>query len=197
MRLALLSAIVLMCSLVGGCVRSFEPVLSDDQVITNNDLLGRWNSTNNEREYFEITSGDNKTYKAVYHDEKGKTGKFIVRLGEIDDLIVAEVTPDEPGPEVSDTYRAHLVPVYSFFILTEMEPDLVGKAMKADWFKKYIDEHPNELQVARPHGDVIISSPTKDIQKFIIKHMGDADAFEEVTFVRPDTARPATQPAKR
>jgi hypothetical protein len=190
---------VLVCAVVGGCVRSIQPVLKDQQLIVDQSVVGTW-IPENEKSVIEIQKpGDDKSYKVLYTDQDGKKGTFLVRLGKMDDLLIAEVRPDDPAPGASDVYKAHLVPVYSFMIVTQTVPEIHLRLMKPDWLEKYVQDHPGELQLATlgengKSGSVVTSS-TDDIQSFILRHHNDQNALgNEARLVRAPAA--GTQPAK-
>jgi hypothetical protein len=197
-RSLVIAMFVVVLGVVGGCVRSVSPVLHDDQVITDNNILGRWNSTENQDEYIEVSPETESSYKAVYHEKNGNTGIFVVRLGKMGGLTIAEVGPDKPPvpDKTSGAYMAHLVPVYSFYVLVQTQPDLVGRTIKPDWLKEYVKAHPGELATTLKD-DLLITSSTDDLQAFIVKHYPDKDAFAaETRLVRPGAStRPATDAA--
>lgn len=179
----------------GGCVRSIEPVLKDDQLIVDNALAGKWVSDEGKVSAEVQPAGTDKVYKVLYTDDKGKQARLVARLGKIGELTIAEFSPDEPTGDVSDVYWAHLMPVYSFLIIQQTKPQLIITTMSAEWFKKYLDAHPEELKVIKRGSDeVIVSSPTEDLQTFILRHWKDEGALgERQTFARPGD--PATKPS--
>lgn len=183
--------------LATGCVRTMDPILTDEQVITDDSLIGRWVTKEGDESIEVQPSGKEKMLKVVYSDSKGKKGPFLVRLGKINELMVAEIRPDEPAPDASDVYKAHLLPLYSFFIVQQTTPRLVLSTMSTEWLKKYLEEHPGELQVRNPGNELIVTAPTADFQTFLLRHHKDPGAIgEEALFVRPGdaTTRPAAAP---
>ena len=190
---------VLLSILAGGCVRSIQPVLKDDQLVLDDAVVGTW-KPDDEKSLVEIQKpGDDKSYKVLYTDKDGKKGTFMVRLGRIQNLLVAEVRPDDPAPAASDVYKAHLLPVYSFLVIHQTTPDIRFVLMDPEWLEKYLKDHPDELHLS-PAGEGgrdgwVITSPTSDIQAFLLRHRNDAKAFgEEARLVRQG---PATAPAAK
>lgn len=177
--------VVLLLGMIG-CIQSVEPILKDDQVVKDDHLLGRWNSTDNEKEYIEIAQGEQNAYTAVYHDKEGKTGNFVVRLGKVGGIMLAEATPQPPDLQATDVYKGQLLPLYTFFWVTQLDPELKMRVMSPDWIKKYIEDHKGELRMSERKDSSIIMSTTDEIQAFILKHRDDKDAFgDEGKFVRP------------
>ena len=113
-------------------------------------------------------------------------------------MLVAEIKPEDPLPDAADVYKAHLIPVYSFLVVSQTKPELVVSVMKQDWLKQHLDDNPKDLQAIKPSGDdLIVTSPTADFQAFLAKHWKTEGAYgDPTTSVRPDAAKPAPNPAK-
>ena len=191
-------AISLLVLLAGGCVRSIQPILTDEQAIVDKSLAGKWVQKDGESSVEIGAPGDDKRFKLVYTEKDGKKGTFQARLGKIGEVLVAELKPEDPLPDASDVYKAHLIPVYSFLVVSQTKPDLIVAPMKGDWLKKHLDDNPKDLQFIKPSADdIIVTSPTADFQAFLAKHWKTEGAFgDPATFVRPDAAKPAAAPAK-
>jgi hypothetical protein len=176
-----------------GCVRTIQPILRDDQVTTDNAVIGKWISDDGKTKLDIQSSGpDDKSYKLLYTDDKDKTGNFIVRLGKIDTVLLAEIHPAEPLPDASGVYKAHLLSLYSFVVVDQTTPKLVVSSLSMDWLKKYLQNNPTDLETA-PVGndDFIVSATTADFQAFFLKHWKDEGAMGgKETFVRQRRAGP-------
>jgi uncharacterized protein YcfL len=204
-RLALkqLRAICLMAIslfMAGGCVRSIQPILKDDQVITNDQLLGNWVSSDGKTSGVVTATDDHKGYKLLYTDEKDKQANLLIRLGKIGDMTIAESSIDDPAPDASDVYKMHLMPLHSFMVVKQVtSQQLILKLMDSDWLSKYVKAHPDELATVRvDDNDVLISATTDDFQAFLLRHAKDDGVFgSDGVFVRPGdpTSRATTAPA--
>jgi hypothetical protein len=191
----------LMLCLAGGCVRSIQPILKDDQVITDDRLLGSWVSSDGTG-HGEITPGDTpKSYKLRYIDDKdGKVSEVLIRVGKVGDMTLAQSTIAGPPTDSGDLYNMHLLPVYCFALIKEMSPTrIVIKMMDDDWLGKYVKAHPDELATTKVDKDsLLITATTDDLQAFLIRHEKDDGAYgDDGLFVRPGdpTTRPTTTPA--
>ena len=142
---------LLFLCLGAGCVRSIQPILSDNQAITDDRLLGSWVSSDG-KSFGEVTAdGDHKGYKILFTDEDGKKAILLARLGNIGHLTIAQCTVDaQPIHDLGDAYSSHLLPLYSFAIVKQMAPQLVLSSMDSDWLKKYLQANPGELSVKPP-----------------------------------------------
>jgi hypothetical protein len=181
--------------MAGGCVRSIQPILEDGQVITDDRLMGSWIGSDGQT-FGEVTAtDDHKGYKLKFIDKDGKEADFLVRLGKIGEMIIADCTPSDPIPAASDVYKMQLLPLHSFFIVKQVTPRLVLKTMDPGWLSKYVEAHPDELAAVKADKEnTIISAATDDIQAFLLEHANDQGAFsDDVTYVRPGD--PTTRPA--
>jgi hypothetical protein len=174
--------------LAGGCVRTTQPILNDDQLVTDNSVLGKW-VTNEGKDSVEIRQrGEEKAYRIVYSDQENKKGVFIARLGKVGNLTVAELSADDPAPDASGAYKSLILPLYTFMVVDQTQPRLVLTSMSLEWLRKYVAAHPNELQVMNASGDSpIVTAPTADFQAFLLRHWKDEGAAtQSTTFARPD-----------
>jgi hypothetical protein len=189
---AVLFGLMVISLLAGGCVRSTHPVLKDEQVNSNDALLGKWVSKDG-KVSAELRPGDNNKYKLSYTNGDGKTGNFLVRFGKIGDVQVAEMSADAFTPDTGDEYKSLLMPLYSMVVIQKTSPDLELTAISVDWLKKYVQAHPDELDVTNPD-ELIVTASTDDFQAFFTRHLKDAGMLGETSvFVHPGD--PMTRPA--
>ena len=176
-----------------GCVRSVNPILNDDQVMQNDAVLGRWVSPDGTESVDIKDAGQDKLYKLRYTGSDGKTADLVGRLGKVKDLTLAEFHVADPAPDASDIYKIHLLPLYSFVIVHEIGRQLIFSPVGGsdDWAKKHLAGNQKEIQVIQGS---IVTSPTDDIQAFLLKHVKD-DGFlgGKQSWVRPGD--PATRPS--
>ncbi len=111
----------------GGCVRNANPILNDDQVVSNDALLGKWVSQDG-KITVELKPGEDNGYKLTCTDEDGKTGAFIVRFGKLNDTMVAEVKADACTTQNSAEFRSLLLPLYAMIVIEKTSPQLVVSA---------------------------------------------------------------------
>lgn len=183
-------SLLLVALLLGGCVRSLQPVLKPEQVVKMPEIAGKWVSIKNEKEGLDVTPADDG-FKVTYRSEKGEPGQYVARIGRIGDLLIADVMPAEPS-EKSGSEMILMVPVHTVFIITQTSPQLAGRTLDYNWFKDYVPQHPDELATTKSDSELLITATTEQIQQFVTKHVQDEKAWtEESVFMRP----PATQPA--
>jgi len=187
-------SLLVLCLMAGGCVRTDHPILKDEQVKANDALVGKWVSDDG-KVRGEVKAGENNQYKLSYTNEEGKTGNFIVRFGKIGELNVAEVRADVFPTGTNDEGTSLVMPLYTMFVIDETPPKVTLTAIDVDWFKKYTQANPQELNVTGMGPDYsIVNASTEEFQAFFLKHFKDKDMLSEPkTFVRPGD--PTTRPA--
>jgi len=192
---AVLFGLMVMGLLSGGCVRTMNPILKDDQVISNDALIGKWVAKDG-KVTGDLRAGDDNKYKLTYSNEQGKVSNLLVRFGKIGDVSVAEISPDSPPipANTGEEYTSLLAPMYTLVVIDSTQPQLQLTAISTDWLKKYVQAHPDDLSVNNPN-DLIVQASTQDFQRFFLKHYKDDGMLgEPAIFVHPGD--PTTQPAK-
>jgi len=101
--------------------------------------------------------------KLTYTNEDGKTGSFIARFGKIGEVSVAEISADAFTDSMSGEYKSLLMPLYMMIVIQKTQPQLELTAPSIDWLKKYMQAHPDELEVNNTD-DLIIQASTEDFQ---------------------------------
>ena len=197
-KFQLVMGIILLSMLAGGCVRSIHPILKDEQVILDGSVVGKWVSANGNESIEVRAPSEDKIHDVIYTEGEGKKSALKVRLGKVGDLTIAEITAADPAPDAGDIYKSHIMRLYSLLIINETKPSLVISTVagKEDWLKKYVAQHPGELQLL---DDSIVTSSTEEFQAFILRHIKDEGFVgDKQTFTRPNDAavKPAEAPAK-
>jgi hypothetical protein len=185
LRRAVLLSLLVISLMAGGCVRLSHPVLRDDQVTSNDPLLGKWVSKDG-KVSAELHPGDANKYKLTYTNEDGKTSNLVVRFGKIGDASVAEISADAFTESQGGEFKSLLMPLYMIVVIDKTTPELVMRGPSIDWYKKYAQAHPDELAVNNLD-DMILQANTDDFQAFFIKHLKDDGMLgDPATFVHPD-----------
>jgi hypothetical protein len=195
--------VVAIAAIGSGCVRTINPVLKDEQVTADNTLAGTWvatdpppaNAADKAVVFAAQPAGTDKKWNAVFTDENGKKSSLVGRLGKIGEVEVIELQANPAQlDKVGDYAKGLLLPLYYPVVIQPTDANHVTAwGLDFDWFKKYVGAHPDELQVVKgkEDDDIVVSAPTDDFQKFLIKHLKDDGAMKKVTWTRQGAA---TQP---
>ena len=78
----------------------------------------------------------------------------------------------------------------------QIEPDLGLALFDIDWLKKSLEESPIALAYRREGDGLLVTTGTRDLQKFVLHHLGPDALFEkpEVMIRRVSAASSATRP---
>jgi hypothetical protein len=130
-----------------------------------------------------VTGNDkDKDYNMLYTDKDGKSSPFIVHLAKVRNRMIADIYPDDMDNQVkgNDEYRLYLVPVHSFMIVEYSPPDLRFRQMDLDWFNKYVQAHPKEIQCETADPDRrLLTAPTEQVQAFVLRHLDTPGAYSD------------------
>lgn len=172
--------VAILLFVASGCVRTIQPILKDDQVVLDNSIVGKWVDDEGKQSYDVQPANRDKVYKSLYTDKDAKQANFLVRMGKIGGMTVAEIRPDDPAPDASDACKIYLLPLYTFVVIQQTSPKLVVQPMDPDWLKKYLDAHAGELQIAKVgDNDFVVTSTTEEFQAFLLRHSKDEGIFDK------------------
>lgn len=116
------------CILLTGCVLSIETAIPGDALLDEPRLLGTWEDREGERAV--ITRGDSG-YTIRYTDGKGRTGRYLGRLGRAAGHLALEVSPRPDSTEMSDGYRLSMIPG-RYLLLLRLDGDEIRTVAISD-----------------------------------------------------------------
>ena len=184
-RISLLLAWLLLTS---GCVRSLHPYYTEAQLVFDPSLNGTWSDAEKKSTFAVTGDAEHKLYEVLYTDvEKNKIGHFKVHLAMVQAQLIADIAPADPQLEDSDEYKAHLVPVHSFMLVSYDAQAIRLRSMSFEWFKKYIHEHPDSIEHELIEGsddNIILTAPPDHLQAFILKNLTTEGAYGETAEFR-------------
>ena len=160
--------------LLSGCVPSLHPLFSDNEIIFDANLVGKWSEPNSS-DSWEFKPAANKKYEFIYTDGRG-IGKFDARLGKIGSSTFLDIFPEEPNLTENDFYKVHLLPAHSFIKIELSKDRLKFGVMNPDSVKKLLKSDPNIIKHEQTDR-IILTASTKELQAFIQKY-GSNKKFE-------------------
>jgi hypothetical protein len=159
---------------LGGCIPlSLQPVYTDETVVFEEKLLGKW-SGDDDNGFWEFTKeGDNK-YK-LRISEDGSNVKFEGHLFKLEENLFLDLYPEELDLEDS-IYKYQFIPAHSVMRIHQIDPNLKMSFMNPEFF----DDEPNSLkhQVLEESEQLVITASTEEIQHFLIEHANDPNVFK-------------------
>ncbi|UCG47703.1 MAG: hypothetical protein JSU94_19735 [Phycisphaerales bacterium] len=172
--------IYLAAVLLGGCLPSLHPLYTEDELIFEEKLVGKWSDGD---DIWEFRAGEDKAYEMRIFD--GKQGRFEAHLVQLDDMMFLDIFPDGETLEgLQDFYKAHLLGVHTFMKVEAIEPKLLLRMIDGGKVREMLESDPALLkhEVVGDDGDgLVLTASTEQLQQFMLKYGRSEELFEEAT----------------
>jgi hypothetical protein len=173
-----IAAFYLLAVILGGCVPSLHPLFTQNDLIFDANLVGNWASME-PNETMEFKQSKDKRYECIYIDKEKKSGNFIASLGKIGNSMYLDLYPAEPNMPENGFYASHLLPTHSFMKIELSKNILKLCSMSIDSIDSLLKSKPNAVKHEKLESDndrVVLTAPTKELQKFMLKYGTDKKA---------------------
>lgn len=181
-----LIAFAVVTILVSACIPSLNPFYTQKDLVFDSRLIGEWQekgNTNNP-EIWKFEQLDKNTMKLTVV-EQGKTGEFAAHLFKLKQEQFLDLIPTDSNYNRA-TNQADLV-VFSTFPghllvrVPQIAPELSLAFFDFGWLETYLKQNPKALAYHRESedGPIVLTANTGDLQKFVLKHLGTNELFEE------------------
>ena len=174
--------------LLAACIPSVNPFYQEKDVVFDPHLVGEWQdkeSTNNP-EIWLFEQSTNKAFDLTVTEE-GKTGKFRATLFKLKQEQFLDLIPIECNyaPDQAALVAASMSPGHLLMRVGQIEPELRIASCDYDWLGKYLQTNSGAIAHHTENDSMIFTADTKDLQKFVLKHLGTNELFKEYgTMVR-------------
>ena len=169
--------------MLAGCVPSLNPLYTDQDLIFDSALLGVWTDKDS-KETWAFTEAGEKEYKLLYTEEDGRKGEFKAHLLKIEGKTFLDLTPIRPALSQNDFYKAHFLTLHTFVQVSQTAPTVQISYLEPEWLKKIIAENPNAIRHEKIGDEILLTASTKELQKFLLKHLNTEGAFAKPISVR-------------
>jgi hypothetical protein len=182
----ILMIFVIALFMVDCLVTSIHPLYTEKDIVFMPELLGTWEGEDDEADLwifeqsgknaYELTIKESSESEGIQeYEEIGVYDSHLVKLGK---YLFMDLYPDETKIEECED-EIHLVPTHSIWRIW-IEKDVMRLAWLAnDWLEKMIDGNKVNIAHVRLDDRVVLTAPTKELQKFVLKYAEDTDAFPE------------------
>ena len=197
--ITLTAAAVLLCS----CIPSVNPFYTDKDVVFDARLLGEWQEKDksDDPDVWKFEGTTNKTYKLTVTEKEGKQGTFNAHLFQLKQEYFLDLIPDDCNyaTNQADLVAASMFPGHLLVRVSQFEPGLKLAFFDFDWLQKYLEKNPKALAHHQEGDRLVLTAGTRDLQKFVLKHLGKDELFEKPDeMIRKTNAIPAApQPASK
>jgi hypothetical protein len=205
-KISILAAVILFISSCS--VLSFHPLYTEDVLVTNDQLLGKWmsveeksfNSNDDDTLVWEIRFNEEKWVKkpsnpfdkgskqmpnthtytlAIYEkDQPELQNLFDLHLVELEGQLYLDFFPDEWDGN-NTIMDFHLIGVHTF-AKTQINADSISiQWFDSEWFEEKLEQNQIRIKHEKNSANILLTAQPKDLQKFVIKYGKDPKAFEE------------------
>ncbi len=191
--------VVFLILAIAGCVPSLHPLYTADTVAFRSDMLGDWVDADDKNNSWLFEKNDNSklpSYKLKLTDKKifqdaWETFHYEVHLVKLEDYyfldFIRDLTDEEQA--ILDDGIAPMIAAHSFARI-----DFKDNAMTLRMFDyEFVENLFKQQKIRLKHetltdGTIVLTAPTEDLQKFVVKYANDPAAFgEELKLVRKES----------
>ena len=164
-----LCATLLLSFLLFGCLPSLRPLYTEDTLIFDEQLLGKWYEEDGG--IWSFTKEGEKEYGLRVVEEDGKEARFEVHLVQVGEHRFIDLYPGDNMDleNTADIYGFNLVPAHTFMKLELSEPNLL-----LQWvcLNEVIEDDPNLLKHEKFDNDsILITAKPEDIQRVVLENL--------------------------
>ena len=187
-----LGAVALFCA----CVPSVNPFYTEKNIVTDSRLPGVWQQTGDKDvpEVWKFEATATNAYRLTVSDEKGKTGEFRATLFKLGAEHFLDLMPTdcEYATNQAGLVAAAMIPGHLLVRVSQLEPSLHLALCDANWLKKFLQKNPAAIAHRDDKDSVVLTAETRELQKFVLKHLGTNEMFEDGRdFIRQTNSVPA------
>lgn len=173
------AAFYLLAVLLGGCLPSLHPLYTDDTLIFEEKLLGKWIEEDGDV-IWEFKKAGEQEYEMRVLD--GKEGRFEAHLIKLEDMMFLDIFPDdEMLEEMQDFYKFHILPVHTFMKVEQIDPNLQLRMMNPEKVSDMLKDDPNLLKHEFVDDSIVLTASTKELQEFVTKYANTEDVFGDAS----------------
>lgn len=189
MRPKFLFLIALMAALFQGCiVKSLHPFYKPENIVFRKSLLSDWTDQDGSKWSIRRHQELPNAYEMHWLKNGDKDVVFLAYLFDLEGELYFDFTPiTDNSHDNLAIFDLHLMPTHSVAKLVKINSDEVQiKWFNEDWLKQLFEQ--NRIRIAHeeildetPTGEndkwYVLTAPTEELQKFVIKYGHDATAF--------------------
>jgi hypothetical protein len=178
-----LIAVAAAALLLAACIPSVNSFYTEKDVAFDPRLLGAWqekDNTNNPDVWKFEKSGDNAFKLTVF--EKGKTGEFNAHLFKVNQERFLDLIPNDCKYADNQSWfvACAMFPGHLLVRVRQIEPGLQFSPCNYEWLDGYLKTNRTALAHHAEADSIVLTADTRDLQNFVMKHLGTNELFKEV-----------------
>ena len=165
-----------------GCVvTSVYPYYTAKDVVLDPALVGTWTETGetNAQKNWQFARGGGQDYTLIVQDEDEKT-EFTAHLFKLKERRFIDALPAKRDDDF-------IPPHYLLQIARLEDSTLEMSIMSYKWLEELVEKNPKAIRHTwierepgkREGGKLVLTADTAELQKFVLKHAADTNAFPE------------------
>ena len=170
--------------LAGCVVTSVYPFYTEKDLVFDPSLLGEWvdaSATNTPNEFIRISQLGEKGYAVTAVGEKETScGDFY--LFRLKDYLFAD--------KCATNRSLDYLPVHQVSKVQRLDTVVETANLNYDWLSNLIEKNPKAIRHTVVHdkpgdnGRIVLTADTKELQRFILKHINNTNAWNETSTIR-------------
>ncbi len=161
-----------------GCVRSLNPLYTEQDLIYDNSLVGVWIDKET-GETWAFSNAGKLEYKLLHTEDDGRSGEFSARLVKIEDKTFLDIAPVKTGFSQSDFYQSHFLPTHTFAHIMRKDSTVQIAMLEPRWLKDLLDDNPEAIRHEKINGEIVLAASPKETQKFLLANLNVREAFSQ------------------
>ena len=165
------------------CIPSLNPFYTEKDLIFEPRLVGTWQEKGKDQDpqTWKFERADAKAYKLTITEAQGKQGEFTSHFFRLKQDSFLDLIPAncDYASNQADLVGASMFPGHLLVRVVQIEPDLKLAFFNFDWLVQQLTNNPGILQHHREGDRFILTASTRDLQRFVLKHLAEGELFEK------------------
>lgn len=155
---------------------SLHPVFTEKDVVFEPALLGAWGEKDEETTVLFFQRFGENAYEITLTEDNQEKSRFKGRVARLGNFLFLDALPAEPasGRGILDMHR---LPAHSISRLWIEGDTLFLAPLEEDWVEEKIKENKAAIAHMFIEDRCVITAPTADLQRFLLKYAEDEKAF--------------------
>jgi hypothetical protein len=182
--------------LLTACIPSVNPFYTAKDLVFDDRLVGEWQGTGkDDQDLWKFEKAEDASYRLAVTEKEGKKGQFSAHLFKLKEHYFLDIIPTDLNfaTNQADLVAFSVFPGHLLVSVPQLEPELKLAFFDFDWLQKQLTNNPSILAHRREDDSFLLTASTRDLQKFVLKHLGPGELFKDPgTMVRCTNAMPAS-----
>lgn len=189
-------------ALLAACIPSVNPFYTTRDLTFETGLLGEWQEKDKPQDpqIWKFEKAEDSGYKLLVTEKEGKQGAFAAHLFKLKQHYFLDLVPTDCNyaSNQADLVASSMFPGHLLAHVSQLEPELKLALFNFDWLQTQLTNNPSILAHHREGDRFILTASTKELQHFVLKHLGEGELFDKPgSMIRRTNNVPApAQPAR-